>query len=88
MTRKYSGEFAHKNYASLFCEVFDSHSNFCALFHYRVYCGKPMLTIDNVSLSSLNLKYEVMNFLSKAVVSCNFPNPVQMSVELTDLPLF
>ena len=84
MTRKYSGEFSHKNYASLFMEVFDSSGSFCALFHYRVYCGRPAVTVDNLSLSPGMLAYELGNFIHKASVACGVPDKIHMAECLTD----
>lgn len=88
MTRKYSGEFSHKNYASLFCEVFDSAGNFCALFHYRNYHGRPALSVDNLGLSDAMLAYELMNFLNKASIACGYPLASSFCEKLPDKIMF
>ena len=68
MTRKYSGEFSHENYASFFCEVFDSCNCLAAVFHYRLYAGRPAVYVDNLSLTPGQLQYELVQFMYKSVI--------------------
>lgn len=85
MTRKFSGEFSHENYASFFCEVFDSCSRLAAFFHYRLYAGRPAVYVDNLSLTPGQLQYELGQFMFKAVICVGQKTITANNIEKVDV---